>query len=97
RKIINAALHNGPQILDHGTACMTGSVHPQLNFSFLKVDQLPPAVEFSKTPSQGIERLQNTGFQVIGVQRIEKKQVADNRILTELVNHGPHRRSGFTS
>ena len=76
---------------------MTGSVHPQLNVSILQIDQLHSAVEFSQTPSQGVERLQNTGFQVIGVQRIKKKQVADNRILTELVNHGPDRRSGFPS
>ncbi len=39
-----------------------------------------------RRPCYGVECLQNAGLQVIGMQRIEKKQVADDRVLAESVD-----------
>jgi hypothetical protein len=65
---------------------MTRSVKPELNGSFMHADQLHPAVEIAQTRSYAVERPYNAGFQVIGMQRIKKKQAADDRVISESVD-----------
>ena len=49
-EIIDATFHDGPQILDCGTAGMTGSLKPELDGSLMDADQLHLAVDFAQAP-----------------------------------------------
>ena len=62
---------------------MTRSKNTELNGSLMKADQLHSTVELAQTRSCDVESPQNAGFQVVRMQRIEKKQVADDRVLAE--------------
>ena len=76
---------------------MTRSMKTELNGSLMKADQLHSTIELAQTRSGDVERPQNAGLQVIGMQRIEKKQVADDRILAESIDDRPARCSRFAS
>ena len=73
---------------------MTRSMNPQLHGSLMKADQVDSAIQFAQTRSGDVERPQNAGFQVIGMERIKKKQVADDRILTKSIDNRPTGSSG---
>ena len=68
---------------------MTGGVKPDLNSSLMKADQLHPAIEFAQTRSYRVEGPHDTGFEIVGMQRIEKKQVADDRVMAETIDDSP--------
>ncbi len=86
RHLIQAFFHNGLQILSRGSTGVAGSVKPELNRSIMNADQLHLAIEFAQARLCIVERLQDTGFQIVGMERIEEKQVPDDRILAEFAD-----------
>jgi hypothetical protein len=65
---------------------MTGNIHLELNGSILNTHQLYFSIDLAQAPLYRFECLQNTGLQVIGMQRIQKEQVADDWVLAEPVD-----------
>ncbi len=65
---------------------MAGSVQPELNRSIMNANQLDLGFGLPQTRAGGVERFQDAGFQIIGMEGIEEKQVADDRILAEFMD-----------